>query len=126
LLLPYKILKFFQSDVGKRMVASTGSRREVPFFIELAAVDVYPELDRDVYGFETMVLQGVIDCYFEEDGELVLLDYKTDFVEDLDAVIENYRIQIDLYAMALEKLTGKKVKEKYLYLFYLDREAYIS
>ncbi len=117
---PYKILKFFQSDVGRRMVASAGSRREVPFFIEIAAVDVYPELDRDVYGFETMVLQGVIDCYFEEDGELVLLDYKTDFVEDLDAVIENYRIQIDLYAKALEKLTGKKVKEKYLYLFYLD------
>lgn len=122
---PHKILKFFQSDVGRRMAESKGSRREVPFFIELAAVDVYPELDRDMYGFETMVLQGVIDCYFEEDGELVLLDYKTDFVDDLETVVENYRIQIDLYAKALEKLTGKKVKEKYLYLFYLDRAALI-
>ena len=122
---PYKILKFFQSDVGRRMSASARLRREAPFFIELAAVDVYPELDRAVYGSETMVLQGVIDCYFEEDGELVLLDYKTDFAEDLDTVVENYRVQIDLYAKALEKVTGTKVKERYLYLFYLDRAVFL-
>ncbi len=116
----YKILKFFQSDVGRRMAAAQAAMREVPFFIELAAADVYPELDKKVYGSETLVLQGVIDCYFEEDGEIVLLDYKTDFVEDQEAVVENYRIQIELYAGALEKITGKRVKEKYLYLFYKD------
>lgn len=116
----FKILKFFQSDIGRRMAASADSRREVPFFIELAASDVYPELDRQVYGSETMVLQGVIDCYFEEDGGIVLLDYKTDFVEDQESVVENYRIQIDYYARALEKITGKRVKEKYLYLFYTE------
>jgi ATP-dependent helicase/nuclease subunit A len=123
---PYKILKFFQSEVGRRMCASVNSRREVPFFIEIAAVEVYPELPKDVYGSETMVLQGVIDCFFEEDGELVLLDYKTDFVEDLEAVVETYRIQIELYAKAIEKVTGKKVKEKCLYLFHIDKALALS
>lgn len=117
---PFKILKFFQSDVGRRMTASAAARREVPFFIELAAADVYPELDREVYGSETIVLQGVIDCYFEEDGEIVLLDYKSDLVEDQAAVVDKYRIQVEQYASALEKITGKRVKEKYLYLFYTD------
>jgi ATP-dependent helicase/nuclease subunit A len=123
---PYKILKFFQSEVGRRMCASVNSRREVPFFIELAAVEVYQELPKDVYGSETIVLQGVIDCFFEEDGELVLLDYKTDFVEDESAVVENYRVQIELYAMALEKVTGKKVKERFLYLFNTDKAVVLN
>jgi ATP-dependent helicase/nuclease subunit A len=122
----YKILNFFRSDIGRRMTASGAARREVPFFTELAAADIYEHLDREVYGSETIVLQGVIDCYFEEDGEIVLLDYKTDFVEDQAAVVENYRIQIDYYASALEKLTGKKVKEKYLYLFYTDTAVEIN
>jgi len=115
-----RIFRFFKSDLGQRMLTSADVKREVPFFIEMDAVEIYPELPAEVYGSEKVVLQGVIDCYFEEKGELVLVDYKTDFVENIDDMAEKYRIQIDLYCKALEKVTGKKVAERYLYLFNID------
>jgi ATP-dependent helicase/nuclease subunit A len=64
-------------------------------------------------------LQGVIDCYFEEEDGIVLLDYKTDYAAPgrVDLLRERYRTQISYYARALEKLTGKKVKDKLIYLF---------
>lgn len=69
---------------------------------------------------ETMLLQGVIDCWFETENGLVLLDYKTDYVPEgrSDIIKERYRVQIDYYTKALERITGKKVTERYLYLFY--------
>ena len=65
-------------------------------------------------------MQGVVDCFFEEDDGLVLVDYKTDRAqseEDIERIKERYGIQLKYYAQALEKITGKRVKEKYLYLF---------
>ena len=62
----------------------------------------------------------VIDVYFEEDGELVLLDYKTDRVDE-DELIKRHKIQLQIYADALEKLTGKKVKQKLIYSFNLGK-----
>ncbi|MHC1721518.1 MAG: helicase-exonuclease AddAB subunit AddA [Clostridiaceae bacterium] len=112
-----RIFGFFNSDLGQRMIASPGVNREVPFFIEMDAVDIYPELPQEVYGLEKVVLQGVIDCYFEEKDGLILVDYKTDFVENAEDLAEKYRMQIDLYSKALEKVTGKKITERYLYLF---------
>ena len=67
---PYKILKFFRSEVGRRMLEAGNVRREVPFFIELDAVAVYPELAKEVYGSETIVLQGVIDCFLKRTASL--------------------------------------------------------
>jgi ATP-dependent helicase/nuclease subunit A len=61
------------------------------------------------------ILQGVIDCAFLEDGEWVLVDYKTDRIADEDAFIQRYQGQIDWYATALMRITGLPVKEKYLY-----------
>ena len=70
-------------------------------------------------GEETVLLQGIIDCFFEEADGIVLIDYKSDYMPEggADRIRERYKIQINYYAMALEKLTGKKVKEKYIYLF---------
>ena len=69
---------------------------------------------------EKLLLQGIIDCYFEEEDGLVLIDYKTDYVaEGAEANLkEKYKTQIAYYTRALEKLTGKPVKEKYIYLFH--------
>ena len=67
-----------------------------------------------------MILQGIIDCYFEEDGEFVVVDYKSDFYENPQEMREKYTTQIELYARAIEKITEKKVKNKYLYLFFDD------
>ena len=71
--------------------------------------------NRAIYEEESMMLRGIIDLYFEEDDELVIVDYKTDYITDENKqdVINRYRKQLDLYADALTKLSGKKVKEKY-------------
>ena len=62
----------------------------------------------------------MIDCFFEEDGELVLVDYKTDRYTDISQIHEKYDRQLELYKYALEKITKKKVKEKIIYLFSTD------
>ena len=123
-----KIYNFFKSDLGKRLLNSYKEgrmvSRELPFFTELSSVEYDPELDKDVYVDEKIRLQGIIDCFFEEEDGIVLLDYKTDYVEEgsEDEIIERYRAQLKYYKDALEKITEKKVKESYIYLFGIDRE----
>ena len=119
-----RILSFFNSDLGKRMLRSYNEenmiKREFPFFTEISAMKVNPNLPKELYEDEKIRLQGIIDCFFEEDGELVLLDYKTDYVEEGKSheIKDKYDIQLKYYSETLEKITGKKVKDKYLYLFY--------
>ena len=81
--------------------------------------------NRAIYEEESIMLRGIIDLYFEEEDEIVIVDYKTDYIdeENKQEVIDRYKKQMDLYADALTKLTGKKVKEKYLYLFNVDEEV---
>jgi ATP-dependent helicase/nuclease subunit A len=67
---------------------------------------------------DTLLIQGVIDCFFEEEGQWVLVDYKTDYVNSvqrLQELAQQYRVQMDLYTEALEQITGKPVKERILY-----------
>ncbi|MGN0150809.1 MAG: helicase-exonuclease AddAB subunit AddA [Clostridia bacterium] len=108
--------EFFESELGARMLNSDGVYREQPFQIEIPAKLFDCTLDNS-YDNETMILQGVIDCFFEEDGGIVLLDYKTDKVSSVDDIVNKYRLQLELYAEAIEKITKKTVKQKYLYLF---------
>ena len=68
-----------------------------------------------------MLRESVIDAYFEEDGEFVLLDYKTDSKVDEAELRKRYKTQLDYYAKALERLEGKKVKEVLIYSFFLGR-----
>ncbi|MDU5119381.1 MAG: helicase-exonuclease AddAB subunit AddA, partial [Clostridium botulinum] len=68
---PYKILKFCRSELGKRMVNSNNINREMPFSIEIPAVEIYKELDKEIYKDEKLMIQGIIDCYFEEEEGLV-------------------------------------------------------
>ncbi len=115
-----KILTFFESDIGIRMLRAKKVYRETAFNLKKPAVEVLENLeDCD----EALLIQGVIDCYFEEASGLVLLDYKSDFVpeEGLELIINKYRPQLQLYHEALTKITGKAVKEKILYLFSIGR-----
>jgi len=116
----YKILKFFNSEVGIRMKRSNNVYREVPFYMEVESTELYKQLPQHIYKDEKVLIQGIIDCYFEENNELILVDYKTDYVEDIDLIKKRYQVQIYYYQRALEKLTDKKVKNKYLYLFSKD------
>lgn len=123
----HKIINFFNSNIGKRMLKARKVYREIPFHIQLKAIEVYNELPKEKYHNEYIMLQGIIDCYFEEADGVVLVDYKTDYIKDgeLEKAKEKYKVQLDYYKRAIEEITGKKVKEKYLYLFYNDIETKI-
>ena len=127
-----KIYNFFNSNLGKRLLKAYKDERlvsrELPFFTELSSVEYKPELNKDVYVDEKIRLQGIIDCFFEEEDGIVLLDYKTDYVEEekVDEIIERYRAQLKYYKDALEKITEKRVKESYLYLFGIDKEVEVK
>ena len=114
-----KIYGFFKSPLGKRMLASDNVQREVPFNVEIPCHELFLEMIEEKYRDETILLQGIIDCYFEESDGLVLIDYKTDYVPlgQSHVIIERYRVQIEYYARTLTILTGKTIKEKYIYLF---------
>jgi len=109
-----KILKFYQSDLGKRIIGSDTVVREAPFETDIP-LSLFAGYEKSE---EKILLQGIIDCYFEEDGEIVLLDYKSDYYKTTSEITEKYKSQLDWYAYALEKITGKKVKEKYICMFY--------
>ena len=98
----HAISEYFTSALGKRMLQSGNVRREWAFNLRLT--------DQ-----QALLLQGVIDCAFEEDGAWVLVDYKTDRADDVQALIARYTEQLAWYARALTEITGKPVRERWLY-----------
>ncbi|MDI6618498.1 MAG: helicase-exonuclease AddAB subunit AddA [Clostridiales bacterium] len=114
-----RIVHFFQTSLGQRMVKSGKVYRETPFYIKVKSTEIYNDLPKE-YEDEYIIVQGIIDCYFEEDNSLVLIDYKTDYVPEggMNNIKDRYSVQIEYYKKALGRLTGKTVKEKYIYLFY--------
>lgn len=121
---PDDLWHFLQSDCASRMqkAALSGKlRKEQPFVLGVEAGRVYPEADPEGKE-ELLIVQGMIDLFFEEDGEIVLLDYKTDWVHNEEELVKRYQIQLDYYQEALEKSLGKRVKERLIYSFALGRE----
>ena len=90
--------------------------RESPFMMGISARRVDDSLPEG----EIVLIQGIIDVWFEEEDGLVLLDYKTDKVRTGDELIRKYKVQLDYYQEALEKITNKKVKERLIYSFTLN------
>ncbi len=130
---PRKIMRFFKSPIAKRMLSSKFVKREQKIYTQIKMNDIYLNEEifknnRETYKDESVMLRGVIDLYFEEDDGLVILDYKTDFVDENNKkeIIHKYKKQIEIYADVLSKLTGKKVKEKYLYLFGIDEQVKVD
>ena len=114
------IMLFLNSNVGKRIREASICNKfhaEQPFVLGLDSLEVYKEVSNEV-----VLVQGIIDVFFEEKEELVVLDYKTDKVSSEKELVERYRAQLDYYAKALERLTSKKVKEKIIYSFTLQKE----
>jgi ATP-dependent helicase/nuclease subunit A len=118
------VVAFFTTDIGKRLLKAQHIYREIPFSLALAASEVYGlegKAER-----ENVLVQGVVDCMFEDEAGLVLIDFKTDAItnrfpgglDQAKAVLEKrYRTQMDLYRRAIEQIWKKEVKECYLYLF---------
>ena len=115
------ILRFLGCRSGRRMTDAARNGKlykEQPFVLSVDASEIYPE-DRSG---EKILVQGIIDVYFEEPNGLVVLDYKTDKVRNGNELKEKYHAQLDYYAQALEQLTEKPVKEKIIYSFTLGEE----
>ena len=105
----YALRSFIHSDIMKKAIKADKIEKERPFNIV-----------REIDG-EKIVVQGIIDCYFETDGKYTLIDYKSNYVnredpDDKNRIKSMYEMQIDIYRDALETVTGKEVKEAYLYL----------
>lgn len=117
-----KLLKFFKSHIGTRLLNAKNVNREFKFSL-LSPAEIYFESG----GNDEILIQGVIDCYFEEDDKIVVIDFKTDRVtsETVNTKAERYAPQLNIYAEALTRITGKIVKEKIIYFFSIDSEYHL-
>ena len=104
---PESAAAFFGSEIGRRMLASPEIHREWDFNLYVR--------DRG------MIVQGMIDCAFREGDGWILMDYKTDRITSEQDFTEEYRPQLEWYAVALRELTGKPVKECWLYSLSVDK-----
>ena len=116
----YKILAFTKSTIWKELRKAKTVEKEKPFYINIPAKEIYnQEIEEDI------LVQGIIDLYYiNENDELVLVDYKTDYVEKgkEEELLNKYRKQLDLYKRALESALNRKVDEVYIYSVYLEKE----
>ena len=119
------ILAFLESDLGKR-VRKAASQKKVWKEKQFVMGVPFSEMSEDEESSSYVVVQGIIDLYFEEEDGLVLVDYKTDRIKDQDSsiLVRRYKVQLDYYRRALEQMTGKKVKECYIYSVFL-KEALV-
>ncbi len=118
------IWRFLQSGLGRRMrIAEEEGRlhREQQFVIGIPAREMEAG-DSD----ELVVVQGIIDAYLEEGGQLILIDYKTDRIYNPRQLAEQYKTQLDYYSRALTQMTGKTVKEKVIYSLAMQREVAVE
>jgi ATP-dependent helicase/nuclease subunit A len=114
-------LKFLQCESGKRMHQAAKKKqlyKEQPFVLGVDSGEIYPDTECRAQ----LLVQGIIDVYFEEEDGLVVLDYKTDRVRTADELVRRYQSQLTYYARALSQITGKAVKEKIIYSFALGKE----
>lgn len=114
---------FFESELGKSILSADACYKEWQFSINLKAseIDAF-DTDSD----EEVFLQGAIDLYFEKDGKLYIVDYKTDRVKFVDELVERYTAQLAIYKKSLELITGKKVEACYLYSLRLKESALVK
>ena len=121
---PYKILQFTKSEIWNQLKNAKEYYQEKPFYINVPAKQIY---DEDIK--ENILVQGIIDLYFvNESGQVVLVDYKTDYVENGNEIelVDKYKSQMDLYKKALESALGIKVDKVYIYSVYLGKEIEIK
>ena len=116
----YKILAFTKSTIWKELRKAKVVEKEKPFYINIPAKEIYnQEIEEDI------LVQGIIDLYYiNGNDELVLVDYKTDYVEKgkEEELLNKYRKQLDLYKRALESALNRKVDKVYIYSVYLEKE----
>ena len=114
------IKKFFGNAVGERLLNAENVYKEYEFAFLKKAGELYDNLS-DETADESIVVQGKLDCAFFENGEAVLIDYKTDNITDESVFVDTYGPQLEIYTEALMQCEGVRVKEKYIYSFKLNK-----
>ncbi len=116
-----KLVIFFKTSLAQRMAKAQHLqklKKEQPFVLGIAADRVKPQFPHE----EQVLIQGIIDAFFEEGDDLVLMDYKTDAVKTGEELVKRYHTQMEYYTEALERIVGRKVKERIIYSFALGEE----
>lgn len=111
-----ELADFFSGEFAKRMFSSDNIYREIKISSFVSANELF-----DTDSEEQVLVRGISDCVFEENGELVLVDYKTDRVKSEEELLERYKNQIAFYRKVIEKTLQKPVKKAVLYSFYLSK-----
>ena len=119
-----QIKAFFESELAKRILSSECVMREKKFTIEVPIGEIYPSA-KDITD-EKMMIQGIADCAFTENGRLVVVDYKTDRLDDEELFRQKYSAQVTLYKKALTMCTDYEVSQTLLYSFHLGKEIEID
>ncbi|NDO45605.1 helicase-exonuclease AddAB subunit AddA [Clostridium sp. MD294] len=123
-----EITKFFQSELAQRIRNADVVEQEKRFSMLMEASEIFPQKEYELIK-DSVMINGIIDCFFEENGQIVLIDYKNNRLwgqKTADTLKKQYEIQMKLYKKALEKATGKNVKEVYLYSFALGEALLIQ
>ena len=117
-----KIYQFTKSIIWNEMLNAKDVQREKPFYINIPAKEIFSE-DLE----EKVLVQGVIDLYYiNTRGELVLVDFKTDYVENENILIDKYKVQLDLYKRALSHALNRKVDRVYIYSTCFNKEIEVK
>lgn len=117
---------YTKSEIWQELKQAKLMEREKPFYIMLPAKEIY-ELEKEKSAInqdnnDKILVQGIIDLYYiNKNNELILLDYKTDFANDENELVDKYKVQLEIYKRALEKALGRKVDKVYIYSLYLQK-----
>lgn len=115
-----QIQKFINSPLAKRIIQSKKVLREQRFSVKIPPELLNKHAISEKISDTFVVMQGALDCAFQENGKYVIVDYKTDKTENIKDLYEKYSTQLNLYKYALEKISGINVKELIIYSFYLN------
>lgn len=124
------LINFFRSDIGRRATESKKIYKEVSFNLAKDMADIL-DMPKDEAS-EKIIIQGTIDCYFEENGKYILLDYKSDYASNglhddrITMLVDQYKSQLGLYKEALEKIKGIKISEAYLFFLFIGKEIRVD
>ena len=120
-----KIQKFINSPLVTRVINSQEYHREFRFTVKIDAVDFNPEIEMN-FAENKIIMQGSVDLLFVENGQVVIVDYKTDKVKDINSLKEIYHKQLELYKKAIEQVLELPVKELYIYSLHLNQHLNID
>ena len=122
---PFKILEFTKSQIGQDLKEAKEIYKEKPFYLNISAKEIYEDQNLE----ENILVQGIIDLYYiDKNDNLILVDYKTDYVPEgkENELINKYNSQLSLYKTALEEALNRKVDKKYIYSIYLGKALEIK